>query len=221
MIAPLLHADRLTQVYPDGDGLRVILDGFSLYLHPGEMIGVSGPSGTGKTTLLRILAGLSAPQEGTLSVLGEHARVGDPRALARIRNAHIGYLAQTGDLLNDESVGANIDLPLRFLRPTPSRAERKGRTQRVLAVVGLGSLSPERPVDTLSGGQRQRVALARALIREPDILIADEPTASLDTEAAAALASLLRATADTGTGVILASHDLDVLDRCDHLIRLP
>ncbi|RLP74484.1 ATP-binding cassette domain-containing protein [Mycetocola tolaasinivorans] len=220
MTSALLHADNLSHAFPDGENTRLILDGFSLDLSAGEMVGVHGPSGTGKTTLLRILAGLLPPQEGTVWVAGESLNYATPRALARIRTAHIGFLAQSGDLLRSESVAANIELPLLFIRPRVGQSERARRVRAALGTVGLGDLRPEQNVDTLSGGQRQRVALARALIRAPAILIADEPTAALDAAAATLLATHLRALADAGTAVLLASHDPRILTPCDRLIPL-
>lgn len=188
-----------------GHGGRPVLSGVDLAVGPGELVGLIGPNGSGKTTLLRVLAGLAPPLAG--EVLYDGRRVTAVPARARARQ--VAFLAQGGEVqwgVSVETVVALGRLPHRAPFAGPSAADRAA-VERALALVDIAHLAP-RPVSTLSGGERARVLLARALAVEAEILLADEPVASLDPRHALATLGLLRAAAGRGTGIVVVLHDL-------------
>ncbi|MGF1648457.1 MAG: ABC transporter ATP-binding protein [Kineosporiaceae bacterium] len=180
----------------------------------GRIVGVTGPSGCGKTTLLQIMAGLVRPDAGAISFEGVEWDYGQYQTIARTRRDRIGFVSQEHHLLEDESVSDNVALPLHFGRARPDRRERADIVERVLSRAAL-DVSPRRKVATLSGGERQRVAIARALVKSPALLIADEPTAALDSDTGGRIIDLLHAVATGGTAVLVATHDPSVASVCD------
>lgn len=217
--AVVARAVGLEKRYPDGSDVRVVLAGVGIEAHANRMVAMEGRSGCGKTTLLEIVAGLLRPDAGTVEILGTAMDFSRPRDIARMRRDYIGVVAQEYRLLPDESVVENIALPLRFGYPRPARRQRKDLVERAMAGAVL-DVDPRRKVRSLSGGERQRVAVARALVREPRLLIADEPTAALDAVTGKAIVATLRMVADGGTAVLVATHDQSVTEACDVLYRL-
>lgn len=210
----LVQAVSLEKCYPDGQGRTCVLNGADLEVETGRIVGVLGPSGCGKTTLLNIVAGLARCDSGKVFFDGTPLDYSAPRALAELRRAHIGLVSQDYGLLHEESVAENIALPLRFGRPRPGRQERRRLVERAMAWAAL-EVPVKRKVRSLSGGEKQRVAIARALVREPSLLIADEPTAALDAATGAAIVARLRTIAEQGAAVLVATHDPQVSDACD------
>ncbi len=208
--APLrLNGLRLNGQDPDGTR-PLLLDIPVLDIAPGAMVGVQGPSGAGKSTLLAVIAGLAVPQEG--EVLWGETRVSRlPEGKRDVwRRQTIGFVFQNFHLIGELSAIDNVLLPLRFF--TWSARGWCERAEALLASVGLGA--PHRPCAVLSRGEQQRVALARALLLNPPLILADEPTASLDAENAVAVADLLLAHArKSGATLIVASHDAALLAR--------
>jgi ABC-type lipoprotein export system ATPase subunit len=184
-------------------GGRRVVDGVDVEVVPGRMLAVTGPSGSGKSTLLAVLAGLVAPDGGTVEPADRAARA--------------GIVFQGYGLLPVLTAAENVELAL-MLRDGQS-STIAGRAAEALARAGLDDL-PDRLAEELSGGQRQRVAVARALVVVPGLLVADEPTAELDSESAAVVLRALREEADAGAAVVVATHDPDVAALCDDVLHL-
>ena len=189
-----------------------ILDGVSLTARPGRMLAVTGSSGSGKTTLLSVLGGLVPPSDGAVAFGDEPVgtRTGEPRP-------GTAFVLQTYGLVPSLTAEENVAIALRARRVKPAEASR--RALAALDRVGVGDLA-ERMVQELSGGQLQRVAVARALAVEPDVLLADEPTSELDEHNRDLVVAEIRAEAERGAVVVLATHDPDVADACDDELHL-
>jgi len=194
------------------DGVSVeALRGVSLRIDPGDYVAVVGPSGSGKSTLMHLLGGLDRPTGGVLRVDGRDVSALTDEALAGLRNAAIGFVFQSFQLLARTTAVDNVALPLVYRGI--GRAERRRRAAAALESVGLGHRLGHRP-NQLSGGEQQRVAIARALVGEPRVLLADEPTGNLDTASGhEVLAVLERLNAERGTAVVLVTHDREIAAR--------
>lgn len=192
------------------------LSDVSVRVERGEFVGLSGPSGSGKSTLVHLLAGLDTPTEGTVTLAGEDVSALSKSALTRLRLERVGIVFQRFHLLPSLSARANVALPL--VERGVGKAERREQAADLLDRVGLGDRLAHRPGE-LSGGEQQRVAVARALAGDPLVVLADEPTGELDTDAGAAVLDLLADVA-SDRAVVLASHDQQALDRTDRVIRL-
>jgi putative ABC transport system ATP-binding protein len=193
-------------------GDQLILDGVTVRAAAGQILAVRGPSGAGKSTLLALLGGLIAPASGTVSLDGVPVVVGD-LALRR----RIGLVLQGYGLVSALTARENVAITLQAR--AISRGEVRSRTDDALAEVGLADVA-EHLVEDLSGGQRQRVAIARALVVRPDLLLADEPTGELDSDNRTKMIDLLDASARRGAIVVVASHDPEVVERCDAVATL-
>ncbi len=188
----------------------------SLRVAPGEIVAITGPSGCGKSTLLNVIAAIERPDSGRVLVDG--VSVTDLDNPSAYRRDTVGFVFQLHHLLPMLTARANVELPL-IAAGTP-RAERRRRAVELLAEVGLRERAEERPA-TLSGGERQRVAVARALVNEPRLLLADEPTGSLDSESGRLVLALLdRARERRGMTLVIASHDRVLGDRADRVVRM-
>jgi putative ABC transport system ATP-binding protein len=207
---PLIITRDLVRTYAMGESTIVALDRVSLEFGPGEFAGLVGPSGSGKTTLLNIVGTLDAPTAGSAVVLGREVADLDHKAAAEIRNRHIGFIFQTFNLLPAYTVYENVEFPLLLLHQGGS--ERKRRVMEALERVGLADRARSRP-DQLSGGQCQRVAISRAVVKEPALVLADEPTANLDAENShQVLRTMARLNADLGTTFLFSTHDEKVVE---------
>jgi len=175
----LIRTENLVKVYPMGEQSIVALDDVNLSFQKGEFAGLVGPSGSGKTTLLNILGSLDSPTRGSAWVLGEKVETLSHKRAAELRNRHIGFIFQTFNLLPVYSVYENVEFPLLLLGLSPPA--RKKAVMDALEWVHLAERAKSRP-NQLSGGQSQRVAIARAVVKKPEIVLADEPTANLDAE---------------------------------------
>jgi ABC-type lipoprotein export system ATPase subunit len=197
---------------------RVLLDGLDLTATPGECIAVMGPSGSGKTSLLNCLCGIVRPTSGSVRVCGvEISQLGESRR-AHFRLRRIGMVFQFGELLPELSVLENVALPLRLMGVT--RTEAECRAVDWLERLGLGARGGAHP-DVLSGGEVQRAGIARALVHAPALVLADEPTGSLDEENAGIVAGMLVGAAkDLGATVVIATHDPLVASVADRVLRL-
>lgn len=215
---PALVLNGVRKTYRLGTHVVPALQGVDLQLQPGEMLALTGPSGSGKTTLLNLAGLIDAPDEGRIELRGQRVeRLSDGEA-TRLRRDAIGFVFQNFNLVPVMTVAENVDYPL-FLAGVPA-AERRERVAQQLAAVGLQAHAHHRP-DALSGGQRQRVAIARALVKRPRLVIADEPTASLDTITATQVVDLMREQGHAhGAAFLIATHDARMLDRCDRAIHL-
>jgi len=196
----------------------VAVDSVDLEVEEGSFVAIEGPSGSGKTTLLGLLAGLEPPDEGSITVLGHDLSRLSGAERARLRQRRVGIVFQSFGLIASLRVADNVGLPL-ALAGVPEE-ERQTRSRAVLEEVGLGSAFGAR-IDELSGGERQRVGVARALVIEPALILADEPTGSLDEENAASILQLLAdAVRRRGASLVLVTHDPASALLADHRYRM-
>lgn len=194
---------------------RPVLDGIDLVVEPGQLVAIGGDSGAGKTTCWRIAAGLLAADAGEIVFGDRQPWRESARAAAAFRRRHLGLLFQGGFLLEELDVAQNVALPLLLdgSRDAPDRAHA------ALQRFGVEAIANRRPA-TLSGGERVRAALARAFVGRPEVLLADEPTASLDPNTATPVIHALRAAADDGAAVLVVSHDRELTAIADTALRL-
>lgn len=198
-------------------GERRVLDDFTLQIEAGEFIALTGASGTGKSTVLNMIGLLDAPDAGEVRLLGTKAPGPHTRAANLLRRSHLGYLFQNFALIDSETVAHNLEIALTYSgRGTPKRQ----RIAEALAQVGLPG-SENRKIFSLSGGEQQRVAVARLLLKPCDIILADEPTGSLDTENRDIVLALLQNLNESGKTIIIATHDEVVASRCSRVVHIP
>ena len=215
----VLTATNLHFAYHGKGENLTILSGTDLALARGETVAVVGASGTGKSTLLHILAGLDTPQQGEITLCGANlSQAGDTRR-TRLRNRHMGFVYQFHHLLPEFSAVENVAMPLLIRGDRPATA--LAAASELLAAVGLKERFNHRPAE-LSGGERQRAAIARALVNRPDCLLADEPTGNLDQENAAhAFALMKNLIGEQHGAMIIVTHDMNLarqMDRCLYLV---
>ena len=216
---PFIICRDLSKIYRKGTTTVTPLEGLDLEVARGEFLALMGPSGSGKTTLLNCLAGIDQPSSGDL-IIGERNIVSMSRGeLTQWRGRHCGYIFQLYHLVPILTAFENIELPL-LLDKSLSKAQRRTRVHAALDLVGLDERADHFPSE-LSGGQEQRVAIARAIVADPELLVADEPTGDLDSEAAAQILGLLqRLCRDYGKTIVMVTHDpraAEAADRCLHL----
>jgi putative ABC transport system ATP-binding protein len=215
---PAVEAVDVTRTYGAGERTVLSLDRVSIEVAPGEIVAVTGPSGSGKSTLLFLLAGLDRPDNGTVRLAGVAWDQLQGRERAEFRRRTCGFIVQGSGLLPQATAAENVEVPL--LLDGLDRAERARRVGAALERVGLGAHGPKLP-DQLSGGEQQRVAIARALVTEPAVILADEPTGSLDSATAQEVARLLVGAAhERGTTVVLVTHDPAIAAHADRVIAL-
>jgi putative ABC transport system ATP-binding protein len=212
---------RLTDLYKRyrvGDGYANALKGVSLDVAAGEMVALTGPSGSGKSTMLNLCGLIDTPDRGTREIAGTTVDQLDEIALTTLRREKVGFIFQGFNLVPVMTVYDNVDYPLLLLGI--ATAERKKLVTEMLRCTGLETLAQRLP-DALSGGQRQRVAIARALVKSPALVIADEPTANLDSITAQQIVDLLRELAhERAAAVVVATHDERMSSHCDRVLRL-
>lgn len=215
---PLLRAAGVSRVFNTAAGDRVANEHVDLSVERGELVVLIGPSGAGKSTLLNLLAGLDRPTEGSVSLDGnDYANLSDGQ-LAELRRDRIGYVFQAFGLLPMLSARENVEIPLRLARTAP--VERDRRVVEILTELGLAAHLNQRPGE-LSGGQQQRVALARALVGRPQLILADEPTAQLDSATAGRILSLIHDLVRRhAVAAVVTTHDPALVDLADRVIEL-
>lgn len=214
----LIELKKVEKIYRMGETNVPALRGVDLTVGRGEFVSIWGPSGSGKTSLLNLVGIIDEPTSGEVRVAGEVLSGLNENQKAELRNRHIGFIFQNFNLVGVLSALENVMLPLQ-IRGVPVREARERALER-LAEVELPDFIHHRP-DRMSGGQRQRVAIARALVTEPSLVIADEPTANLDSGTSHRIIELMRRLNDAqGTTFIFATHDQRLLDQVKRLIRL-
>ena len=218
MLQALIETVEVVKDYHLGSRRIHALRGISVTIEPGEFVAVMGPSGSGKSTFMNLLGCLDTPSAGLYRLDGlDVSRMGRD-ALARVRNEKIGFVFQTFNLLPVITALENVELTLLVSGVRPGEARR--RAGAALAQVGLSDRMQHRPAE-LSGGQRQRVTIARSLVNEPAIVWADEPTGSLDSEAANDVLGLMRRlNRERGQTLVIVTHDLDIGGLCDRIVRM-
>jgi ABC-type lipoprotein export system ATPase subunit len=211
---PVLQARGITKTVGAGRAARRVLDGVHLDVHAGEVVAVLGRSGSGKSTLLHLLGGLDRPDSGRIVLAGREITAQRPRALARTRLEHIGFVFQAFHLIEELSGEENVLLPAR-LPGAPNGGVKRGRA--LIQRLGLNGIAGRRPHE-LSGGEQQRLAIARALVNDPELVLADEPTGNLDQENGAAVLSLLRDLSDRA--VVIVTHEPEAAAIADRVLHL-
>jgi putative ABC transport system ATP-binding protein len=195
------------------------LRGVSLDVHEGEFLSIAGPSGSGKTTLLNLIGCVDKPTQGTVEVAGQNTSQLNERSLTNLRLYTIGFIFQSFNLVPVLSVFQNVELPL-LLQRKLGKAERRTRVESLLERVGLRDYGKHRPTE-LSGGQRQRVAIARALVTRPQLVLADEPTANLDSVTGENIIDVMKELNRTErTTFIFSTHDARVMAHASAVVRL-
>jgi len=214
----MIRLTNVTKSVAQGVARVDILRGVDLSVEAGDVMGILGPSGSGKSTLLHLIAGVDYPTSGEIEVNGVALGGLDRTGLAHFRRENIGLIFQSYHLLPDITALENVEAPLRLAGVQGSELQERARES--LDRVGLSDRAKHLP-EALSGGEQQRVAIARALVGRPAILLADEPTGALDSEAgAAALDLLLRLREDSGATLLIVTHEASVVERCRRVVRL-
>lgn len=218
MADPTLSVEEVTREF--GERVRTrALAGVSLTLRKAEFVALIGPSGSGKSSLLNIIGLLDRPTSGRVVLDGVDTSRVDGRKLTELRARKLGFIFQFHHLLPAFSALENVMLPAWADEGFPSRATRDA-AQQLLAAVGLGERVHSKSTD-LSGGQQQRVAIARALVRQPTLVLADEPTGNLDTESANEVFALMqRFNRELGTTFLIVTHDTRIADRCNRVVEI-
>jgi lipoprotein-releasing system ATP-binding protein len=215
---PILEARELRKTYGQGTTAVTVLDGVNVQIAAGEMVAIIGPSGTGKSTLLHLLAALDSPTSGAVYFDASALDLGRDEAVAEFRNRRIGFVWQRHHLMADFTAAENVAMPL-LMRGCPY-SQALATAEKWLGEVGLAARAHHRGAE-LSGGEQQRVAVARALVNDPAVLLADEPTGDLDEQNATVLMDLLERLHRTHhLTSVLATHNPDLARRCDRVYRV-
>jgi len=216
---PIVEITNVVKEYPLGNQVVQALRGVNLSIERGEFTTIAGPSGSGKTTLLNLIGCIDVPTRGEVKVDGQLTNNLSDSALTHLRLMKLGFIFQSFNLIPVLDVFQNVEFPL-LLRGGMSAAERKSTVEDVINKVGLKQYIRQRPTE-LSGGQRQRVAIARALVTRPAIVLADEPTANLDSATGRAIIDLMRdLNHNEKITFIFSTHDPQVMDRADRVVRI-
>jgi len=215
---PVIAIRHLNHAFGKGSLCKPVLLDVQLDIYPGEIILLTGPSGSGKTTLLTLIGALRSVQSGSLKVLGQELCGASNQQLVRVRSK-IGFIFQAHNLLECLTAQQNVGMSLR-LHKDISLSERAARSVAMLEAVGLGSRVDYYP-DHLSGGQKQRVAIARALVTHPKLVLADEPTAALDSKSGRDVVEIMQRLArEQGCTILLVTHDNRILDIADRILHM-
>jgi len=214
----VVELHNVHKTYHLGQHVVQALQGIDLTVRRGELLALTGPSGSGKSTILNLCGLIDTPDSGEIVLDGRSVTGQDENQRTLMRRDAMGFVFQSFNLVPVMTVAENVDYPL-FIAGVPA-AERRERVAAQLAAVGLQDHAQHRP-DALSGGQRQRVAIARALVKRPRLVIADEPTASLDSHTADQVLDLMRELGHSeGAAFLIATHDSRLTQRCDRIVAL-
>ena len=213
----LIEFDGVCKYYQMGDTLVKAADHISMQIHKGEFVAIVGQSGSGKSTCMNIIGCLDVPTRGTYRLNGRDVGRMSREELAEVRNEMLGFIFQQYNLLPKLSLLENVEVPLIYAGLP--RGERRRRAKEALERVGLGDKLKNRP-NQLSGGQQQRVSIARALVRNPPVILADEPTGALDSHTGREVLGLLQQLHQQGHTVVLITHDNSIAVQADRIIRL-
>jgi putative ABC transport system ATP-binding protein len=218
-MSAIVSVENVTKVYMLGKTEVPAVRDVTLEVGEGEFLAIAGPSGSGKTTLLNLVGCVDTPTSGTVVVNGQDTGRLSERALTDLRLRTIGFIFQSFNLVPVLSVFQNVEFPL-LLQGTLAKKERQARVAALLDAVGLGEHTRHRPSE-LSGGQRQRVAIARALVTRPRLVLADEPTANLDSRTGEAIIDVMREmNRRDGTTFIFSTHDPRVMSHANAIVRI-
>lgn len=204
-MSPLIEIADLTKTYQIGDVAFEALKGVSLNISAGDFVAIMGPSGSGKSTLLHLAGGLDQPTNGSITVREYALQTMDETALAKFRRAHIGFVFQFFNLIDNLTVQANVELPA-LLGDKKDKKDIRKHSNELLEKLGIANQAQKHPWE-LSGGQQQRVAIARALINRPTLLLADEPTGNLDSASGRQVLDILSEFNHQGQTTLIVTHD--------------
>ncbi len=216
-MSALIEFDQVCKFYQMGDTTVRALDHATMQIDKGEFVAIVGQSGSGKSTCMNIIGCLDVPTAGTYRLDGRDVGKLTRRELAAIRNEMLGFVFQQYNLLPKLNLMGNVEVPLIYARVP--RSQRRARAQAVLEQVGLGDKLKSKP-NQLSGGQQQRVSIARALVRNPPLILADEPTGALDSHTGREVIGMLQQLHGQGHTVILITHDNSIAVQAERIIRL-
>ena len=217
-MSTVIESKNISRRFGSGDTEVIALDNISMEIEEGEFTAIIGPSGSGKTTLLQLIGGLDNPDSGSITLSGSNIAEMSGNQLSDFRRDHIGFIFQAYNLIPVLSAEENIEYIM--LLQEIATSERKKRVQEMLSIVGLDGLAERRPAQ-LSGGQQQRVAVARAMASNPDIILADEPTANLASKTGIALLEVMRELNRAhNVTFVFSTHDEKIMDRATRLIHL-
>jgi putative ABC transport system ATP-binding protein len=215
---PVIDIRQLNHAYGKGSLKKPVLTDINLKVNPGEIVILTGPSGSGKTTLLTLIGALRSMQDGSLQVLGHELKGARKNKLIQVRS-QIGFIFQTHNLLKCLKAWENVAMSLK-LHKNMKPMERKARSIEILEAVGLQERAYYYP-ENLSGGQKQRVAIARALVSQPKLVLADEPTAALDSKSGRDVVDIMQRLAkEQRCAILLVTHDNRILDIADRIVRM-
>ena len=215
---PVIYTDQVVRRFGEGAALVTAVGGVSLTVERGEFAALVGPSGSGKSTLLNLIGGLDEPDEGHIALAGMNLTSMSSAEMSDFRRDHIGFIFQSYNLIPVLSAAENIEY-IMLLQGLAARDRRK-RVDEMLKMVGLDGLGHRRPAE-LSGGQQQRVAVARAMASSPEIILADEPTANLDSKTGVALLETMRELNENeGVTFLFSTHDQKIIERARRLVWL-
>jgi lipoprotein-releasing system ATP-binding protein len=218
MSSPVLSVRGLSRTYETGSGGLTVLKGVDLDVMPGEVVGLIGPSGSGKSSLLHAAGLLERPTSGEIRIDGQDVGALDERARTHLRLDRIGFVYQFHHLLAEFDARDNVALPLRIAGV--AKSEARARAAEVLTALGLGERLTHQPAQ-MSGGEQQRVAVARALANRPRLLLADEPTGNLDPATSQTVFEALhRLVKDTGVAALIATHNMELAGHMDRVFAL-
>jgi len=211
----MIRMQDITKVYPMGNRDLTVLRGISLDIEQGELVAIMGPSGSGKSTLLNLIGCLDTPTSGNYYLEGREVSRLNNGELAMVRSQKVGFIFQTFNLLPRLSALANVELGLRY-----AGGVDRQRAIEALTKVGLSDRANHRPTE-LSGGEQQRVAIARALVKNPPLILADEPTGNLDSHSGAEIISILTSLhAEQGITLLTITHDANIAHHCQRIVHL-
>jgi putative ABC transport system ATP-binding protein len=216
----IIKLENVRKIYPLGKTEVEALRGISFEIEKGDFISIAGPSGSGKSTILNMIGCIDTPTSGTVEIDGRATEGLSDREITLLRHEVIGFIFQSFNLIPVLNVFENVEFPLLLGKQDKNKKEKREWIEYLIAEVGLDQWRNHRP-NELSGGQRQRVAIARALVTKPRIVLADEPTANLDSKTGEAIIELMKKiNRELETTFIFSTHDMDIVRIADHLIRL-
>lgn len=213
---PLVRVRDVSKTFGSGRAARTVLDGAEIEIEEGEMVAILGRSGSGKSTLIHLIGGIDRPDAGSIEVAGLELSDLDERALTDFRRDRVGFIFQLFHLIPELTGVENVLLPARV---AGASEDAPARGRELLARLGLNGTADQLP-HTLSGGEQQRIAIARALVNDATLILADEPSGSLDAAAGTQVLDILRSIASGNRSVVLVTHDAEAAARADRVLEL-